>query len=192
MKHLSEHLKESIRDLQIQNYRYEFLSNHFNDDVPDCIEEKFYAGNCMNDYVFEFLKSQENDTFNILIEPIYPESANDKIKLHYGKYAYHVTSKENYESIKRTGLRPKTNFANREYDSRIYFIATDNDVKSKIKSIIDSVYDGDESKCVILKIELPVKGINVYKYESRKDNYSYFTYTAIPASLIKAVKLDKI
>lgn len=259
MKHLSEYLKESIRDLQIKNYRYEFLSNHFNGDVPDCIEEKFYAGNCMNDYVFEFLKSQEftfvlkelselygdkllgyfeetsnpktplfcivvskenksiykekefkdilskfnykfsaieknlkNSTFNILIEPIYPEIANDKIKLHYGKYAYHVTSKENYESIKRTGLRPKTNFANREYDPRIYFIATDNDVKSKIKSVIDSVYNGDESKCVILKIELPVKGINVYKDESRKDNYSYFTYTAIPASLIKPVKLDKI
>lgn len=78
MKHLSEYLRESIRDLQIQNYRYEFLSNHFNGDVPDCIEEKFYAGNCMDDYVFEFLKSQENGTFNILIEPIYPESANDK------------------------------------------------------------------------------------------------------------------
>ena len=59
MKHLSEYLKESIRDLQIQNYRYEFLNNHFNGDVPDCIEEKFYAGDCMNDYVFEFLKSQE-------------------------------------------------------------------------------------------------------------------------------------
>ena len=154
MKHLSEYLKESIRDLQIKNYRYEFLSNHFNGNVPDCIEEKFYAGDCMNDYVFEFLKSQEftlvlkelyeiygdkllgyfeetnnpktpmfcivvskenkniykekefkgvlnkfkynfsaieknfkNDTFNILIEPIYPEIANDKIKLHYGKYA---------------------------------------------------------------------------------------------------------
>ena len=192
MKHLSEYLKESIRDLQIQNYRYEFLNNHFNGDVPDCIEEKFYAGNYMNDYVFEFLKSQENGTFNILIEPIYPEIANDKIKLHYGKYVYHVTSKENYESIKRTGLRTKTNFANRKYDPRIYFIATDNDVKSKIKSVIDSVYDGDEYKCVILKIELPVKGINVYKDESRKDSYSYFTYTTIPASLIKAVKLDKI
>ena len=56
MKHLSEYLKESIRDLQIQNYRYEFLSNHFNGNVPDCIEEKFYARDCMNDYMFEFLK----------------------------------------------------------------------------------------------------------------------------------------
>ena len=112
--------------------------------------------------------------------------------MHYGKYAYHVTSKENYESIKRTGLRPKTNFTNREYDTRIYFIATNNDVKSKIKSIIDSVYSGDESKCVILKIELPVKAINIYKDESRKDSYSYFTYTAIPVSLIKPVKLYKI
>lgn len=259
MKHLSEYLKESIRDLQIKNYRFEFLNNHFNGNVPDYIEEKFYAGDCMNDCVFEFLKSQEftlvlkelyeiygdkllgyfeetnnpktpmfcivvskenkniykehkfkdvlnkfkygfsaleknlkNNTFNILIEPIYPEIANDKIELHYGKYAYHVTSKENYESIKRTGLRPKTNFANREYDPRIYFIATNNDVKSKIKSIIDSVYGGDESKCVILKIELPLKAINIYKDESRKDNYSYFTYTAIPASLIKPVNLDKI
>lgn len=65
-------------------------------------------------------------------------------------------------------------------------------MKSKIKSIIDSVYNDDESKCVILKIELPVKGINIYKDESRKDNYSYYTYTAIPASLLKSVKLDKI
>ena len=258
MKHLSEYLKESIRDLQIQNYKYEFLNNHFNGNIPDCIEEKFFK-NCVHDYVFEFLKSQDftfvlkelydiygdklvgyfeetnnsktplfcivvskenkniykekefkdvlnkfkynfsaieknfkNNTFNILIEPIYPEIANDKIKLHYGKYAYHVTSKDNYEIIKRTGLRPKTNFANREYDPRIYFIATDSDVKSKIKSIIDSVYNGDESKCVILKIELPVKAINIYKDESKKDNYSYYTYTAIPKSFIKPVKLDKI
>ena len=259
MRHLSEYLKESIRDLQLQNYRYEFLSNHFNGNVPDYVEEKFYNGNYVSDCVFEFLKSQDfsfvlkelysiygnkligyfeetnssktplfcivvskenksiykekefkdvlskfkysfsaieknlkNNTFNILIEPIYPEIANDKIKLHYGKYAYHVASKDNYETIKRTGLRPKTNFANREYDPRIYFVATDNDVKTKIKSIIDSVYDGDESKCVILKIELPIKAINIYKDESRKDNYSYYTYTAIPASLIKLVKLDKI
>lgn len=112
--------------------------------------------------------------------------------MHYRKYAYHVISKDNYEIIKRTGLRPKTNFANREYDPRIYFIATDSDVKIKIKSIIDSVYNGDESKCVILKIELPVKAINIYKDESRKDNYSYYTYTAIPKSFIKPVKLDKI
>ena len=258
MKHLSEYLKESIRDLQIQNYKYEFLNNHFNGNIPDCIEEKFFK-DCVHDYVFEFLKSQDftfvlkelydiygdklvgyfeetnnsktplfcivvskenkniykekefkdvlnkfkynfsaieknfkNNTFNILIEPIYPEIANDKIKLHYGKYAYHVTSKDNYEIIKRTSLRPKTNFANREYDPRIYFIATDSDVKSKIKSIIDSVYNGDESKYVILKIELPVKAINIYKNESRKDNYSYYTYTAIPKSFIKPVKLDKI
>lgn len=260
MKHLSEYLNRSIRDLQIQNYRYEFLINHFNGDIPDCIEEKFYDEDYINDYVFEFLKSQDfnfvlkelysiygdklvgyfeettnsktplfcivvskenkniykemefkdvlskyqynfsaieknlkNNTFNILIEPIYPEIANDKIKLHYGKYAYHVTSKENYEIIKRTGLRPKTNFTNREYDPRIYFIATDNDVKNKIQSIIDSVYNGDESKCAILKIELPVKAINIYKDESRKnDNYSYYTYTSIPKEFIKLVKLDRI
>ena len=33
---------------------------------------------------------------------------------------------------------------------------------------------------------------NVYKDESRKDNYSYYTYTSIPKSLIKLVKLNKI
>lgn len=191
MKHLSEYLNRSIRDLQIQNYRYEFLSNHFNGDIPDCIEEKFYAEDYMNDYVFEFLKSQD---FNFALKELNNlENANDKIKLHYGKFAYHVTSKDNYEIIKRTGLRPKTNVANREYDPRIYFIATDNDVKSKIKSIIDSVCNGDESKCAILKIELPVKVINIYKDESRKnDNYSYYTYTAIPKEFIKLVKLDRI
>ena len=44
MKHISECLNNrSIRDLQIQNYRYEFLSNHFNGDIPDFREEKFYA-----------------------------------------------------------------------------------------------------------------------------------------------------
>lgn len=190
MKHLSECLNKSIRDLQIQNYRYEFLSNHFNGDIPNCIEEKFYAEDYMNDYVVEFLKSQG---FNFVLKELNNlENANDKIQLHYGKYAYHVTSKENYEIIKRTGLRPKTNVANREYDLRIYFIATDNDVKSKIKSIIDSVYNRDESKCAILKIELPVKAINIYKDESRKDNYSYYTYTSIPKEFIKLVKLNKI
>lgn len=66
-------------------------------------------------------------------------------------------------------------------------------MKSKIKSIIDSVYNGDESKCTILKIELPVKAINIYKDESRKnDNYSYYTYTSIPKEFIKLVKLDRI
>lgn len=166
MKHLSEYLNRSIRDLQIQNYRYEFLSNHFNGDIPDFIEEKLYTEDYTNDYVLEFLKSQD---FNFVLKELNNlENANDKIKLHYGKYAYYVTSKENYEIIERTGLRPKTNFANREYYPRIYFIAIDNDVKSKIKSIIDSVYNGDESKCAILKIELPVKAINIYKDESRK------------------------
>lgn len=58
MKHLSEYLKESIRDLQIQNYKYEFLNNHFNGNIPDCIEEKFFKY-CVHDYVFEFLKSQD-------------------------------------------------------------------------------------------------------------------------------------
>lgn len=191
MKHLSEYLNRSIRDLQMQNYRYGFLSNHFNGEIPDCIEEKFYAEYYTNDYVFEFLKSQD---FNFALKELNNlENANDKIKLHYGKYAYHLTSKENYEIIKRTGLRPKTNFTNREYDPRIYFIATDTDVKNKIKSIIDSVYNGDESKCAILKIELPINAINIYKDESRKnDNYSYYTYTSIPKEFIKLVKLNRI
>ena len=191
MEYLSEYLNRSIRDLQMQNYRYELLSNHFNGEIPDCIEEKFYVEDYANDYVFEFLKSQD---FNFALKELNNlENANDKIKLHYGKYAYHVTSKENYEIIKRTGLRPKTNFTNREYDPRIYFIATDNDVKNKIKSIIDSVYNGDESKCAILKIELPINAINIYKDESRKnDNYSYYTYTSIPKEFIKLVKLNRI
>lgn len=116
MKHLSEYLNRSIRDLQIQNYRYEFLSNHFNGEIPDCVEEKFYTEDYANDYLFEFLKSQD---FNFALKELNNlENANDKIKLHYGKYAYHVISKENYEIIKRTGLRPKTNFTNREYDPR--------------------------------------------------------------------------
>lgn len=259
MKHLQEYLKHSIRDLHIQNDKYDILEHHFQGNIPQNIENKFYKDSS-KDYVFEFLKSQDftflinelhniygeillgyfeesdnvktplfcivvseehkniykdenfknvlekfkysfsaieknikNNTFNILIEPIYPNTANDIIKLHYGKFAYHVTSKENYESIKRTGLRPKTNFNNRNYDPRIYFIAANERVRDKIKSIIDSVYSGDESKCVILKIKLPIKSINVYKDESRKnDNYSYFTYTAIPQNLMQTIKLNKL
>ena len=79
MKYLSEYLKESIRYLQIKNYKYEFLSNHFNGNVPDCIEEKFYAGDCMNDYVFEFLKSQE---FTLVLKELY-EIYGDKLLVYF-------------------------------------------------------------------------------------------------------------
>lgn len=67
MKHLSEYLKESIRDLQIQNYKYEFLNNHFNGNIPDCIEEKFFK-DCVHDYIFEFLKSQD---FTFVLKELY-------------------------------------------------------------------------------------------------------------------------
>ena len=76
MRHLSEYLKESIRDLQLQNYRYEFLSNHFNGNVPDYVEEKFYNGNYVSDCVFEFLKSQD---FSFVLKELYSIYGNKLI-----------------------------------------------------------------------------------------------------------------
>ena len=89
------------------------------------------------------------------------------------------------------GLRPKSNIKNRNYDLRIYFIVSKDNVKERIRDIINNVY-GNVKDCVILKIELPIDSINVYKDDTVNGDYSFYTYSSIPKEYIHRVRLEKI
>lgn len=140
-------------------------------------------------YVSFDTKRQEYDLY---FEPVYTDSAVDMVKAG-GNIVYHVTSKENYDKIKRTGLRPKIGLAPyngpgyyRVFPERTFLICNSKSVKRDIQHAITDkgLHKNDY---VILKIDIKYHNIGLFIDDASTNKNHIYTLEAIPPSLITPI-----
>lgn len=140
-------------------------------------------------------KTSEKDGNKVLVEPVYPKSAN---KLLYKNHnvCYHLCFKENTDKILNTGLRCKNN-TRRAIPSRIYLYCNYDITKSK-NDFTDFIRDLNLTRPIseydLLRINL--NNVHLDRYEFYQDDlmeskYAIFTYNNIDKKLIKKVSMPK-
>ena len=138
-----------------------------------------------------------SDSFVIVIEPLYTESANDVIRKN-GNIVYHITDKDNLHTILRTGLRPrvgksKVDDGYRYFSHRTFLIGHSDNIKKNIKSVLnDKGYDPYDDKYIILKIDLKHHDIPLWFDDASAGELNVYTLTAIPPKLISTINYDEL
>lgn len=92
-----------------------------------------------NYYISETQYNKKYDVWLTLYEPRYSKKIKDFTKRNNG-IAYHITTKEKYEKIKKEGLKVKGNSKYRYFPSRIYLILPNvNSSKEKDEIILNTI-----------------------------------------------------
>ena len=142
-----------------------------------------------NYYVTLIERSNEIDGYDIFFEPEYTKDILQDIKDN-GGHVYHVTSKENYEKIKRTGLRPKVGKVRKEaggyryFTERTFLIGDNKSKEETIKNIRSVINDLEKKEYVIIDIDLSNYEIGLWEDGASEGKYNVYTYEAIPPRLI--------
>lgn len=144
-----------------------------------------------------FYSETKNMGYPIMhIEPIYAEKIRMTSERNH-RIAYHVTTKDNLDSILKKGLKCKE-AKYREYPSRIYLIspykATADETKKIIKKVIDDKWYA-EGEYVVLKVNLNRINDSFYTdvstTRSREVEYKgqayIYTYQDIPSKYIEDI-----
>ena len=142
-----------------------------------------------NYYVSLLYHDDYNDYWFVMLEPRYSKRIKDIKKRNYGK-AYHITTKENLESIKLRGLRVNNNIKYRYYPERIYLILPNTSNQKEIKELIENVITIKRKEDFVV-LEVNIRNMNGNFYEdvamsTTKEHFIY-TYEDIPKELIKDV-----
>lgn len=131
---------------------------------------------------------------SIYFEPIYTESANDLVAKN-GNIVYHITNQKSYETIKRTGLRPRAGKTRkyedgyRYFTERIFLICNSKRIKSDIKRVIKDKRLKDDY--VLLRINLQNHNLNFWYDDASRGNTIY-TMESIPPSLIEKISIEDL
>ena len=123
----------------------------------------------------------------LYIEPRYTEKVILPASSH--GCVYHITKRENLESITRRGLRVRSDNQSRSYPERIYFFTCPPDqVRSIASKVSRMLYIGDDD-LVVLKVNTNSHHIDFYKDTAMGElmDYSLFAYENIPAEIIKVM-----
>ena len=130
--------------------------------------------------------------YNLYFEPVYTDSAVDMVK-RGGGIVYHVTTKTNYDKIKRTGLRPKIGLAPyngpgyyRVFPERIFLICNSPDAKIDIEHAVTDLAL-HKNNYVILKIDVSNRNIGFFIDDASTNKNHIYTLEAIPPSLITPI-----
>lgn len=124
----------------------------------------------------------------IYIEPRYTEKISLPLSSH--RCVYHLTPKDNLDSITRRGLRVRSGNPSRNYPERIYFFTCPPDQVRIIASRVASAIYPGEDDLVVLKINTNSHHIDFYRDTAMGGlmDYSLFAYENIPAEIIKIMK----
>lgn len=132
------------------------------------------------------------DVYNIYLELVYTDSAVDMVK-EGGNIVYHVTTKSNYDKIKRTGLRPRVGLAPyngpgyyRVFPERTFLICNSPTVKQDIAHAITDL-ELRKGNYVILKIDVSKRNIGFFIDDASTNKSHIYTLEAIPPSLITPI-----
>lgn len=142
-----------------------------------------------NYYVSLLYHDDYNDYWFVMLEPRYSKRIKDIKKRNYGK-AYHITTKENLESIKLRGLRVNNNIKYRYYPERIYLILPNTSNQKEIKELIENVITIKRKEdFVVLEVNIRNMNGNFYEDVAMSTNKEHFIYTYedIPKELIKDI-----
>lgn len=131
-------------------------------------------------------------------EPIYTENVTNMI-LKNGGYIYHITSKDNWKYIQKTGLRPrigKTIKHNgyRYFPKRVFFIGNDTTNELTLQSILNVINDKkyNINDIILLKIDINNHNIGLFKDTASNDKNAIYTYESIPKEIIKKINIKNI
>lgn len=189
----SNKIKERVIALELsKNENIILKSSHLTNKLKSSNEsQKFKEIIKFCNYYITLINKDENGTYSIYLEPIYTANAINEIKQQNSGILYHITSQQNFNSIKTTGLRPKvgkTKVENgyRYFPSRIYFVRHNknkNELINNLKEIIDTKFKNDEY--IICKVNVNSLNINFYVDPAYDEENNVYTYAAIPPALIK-------
>jgi hypothetical protein len=123
----------------------------------------------------------------LILEPIQTENATDVVKQY--NYVYHITHKDNIQSILKKGLRPKVKKSNeddryRYYTDRIFLILNTDDVKKDVKRVINDL--NLLRDYAILKIDISKLNITYWWDDASKGNTVY-TVESIHPKFIEVI-----
>ena len=140
-------------------------------------------------------KTSEKVGNKVLVEPVYPKSANQLLHNNHN-ICYHVCLKDNTDKILNNGLRCKNN-TGRFIPSRIYLYCNYDIDKAK-KDFTDFIRDLNLAKSIseydLLKINFNSTHIDRYEFyqdDLMESKYAIFTYNNIDKKLIKKVSMPK-
>lgn len=133
-----------------------------------------------------------NESYNIVIEPYKPKDITNKIYNECNGIIYHITSKEIYvNNIKNKEIKPKWKRNDTYRDGRIFFIANnnENEVQKQLQSIGNLKQISDP---IVLKIDLnEYRNKLRFRIDSSVFGYdTYFTEEPIPDFCITCLDLN--
>lgn len=133
-----------------------------------------------------------NESYNIVIEPYKPKDITNKIYNECNGIIYHITSKEIYvNNIKNKEIKPKWKRNDTYRDDRIFFIANnnENEVQKQLQSIGNLKQISDP---IVLKIDLnEYRNKLRFRIDSSAFGYdAYFTEEPIPDFCITCLDLN--
>lgn len=165
--------EESLKSLQL-------LNNDLSKNVYDIID--FFR------YHISYI-SREGKTYFIYLEPAFTKDCTKKVKEN-GNVVFHITHKNNVNSILKKGLRPKVgrtplDGGYRYFPNRLFVINNSENIEKDLDKIIA---DKELSDYVILKIDLKDHNIGFYVDEASENENFMYTLHAIPPKLIEIYK----
>lgn len=137
----------------------------------------------------------------IFVEPRISKNANDFIYNKCNGICWHLTTKDNVESIKKNGLKLRGGGAH-DFPERIYVFATDknnNDIRNNAYEVTPFVQELGmmlqikNDNLALFKIDLSEtqKGIDFYEDVAMDSRNTFYTMTSIPAKFVHHVSFDK-
>ena len=134
--------------------------------------------------------NESNYKYTIYIEPVYTKNVEDLVKKN-GNIVYHVTHKNNLNSVLKSGLRPKvgktpyedTDKGYRYFPERLFVVNNSKNIKTDLKQIIldKQLKDGEY---IILKINVKKHNISFFVDDASDTENCFYTLESIPPSLI--------
>lgn len=148
-----------------------------------------------NYYITLIKLNDEENGWNIYIEPLYTENIVQEIKDN-GGLIYHITHKDNLEKIKKTGIRPKVGKLEKDngyryFPERNYFIGNSKNIEDTINDIKNVIEDKQlQNDYIIFEIDVKNKNIELWKDNASNQKYSVYSYVSISPKLIRNIYED--
>ncbi len=189
----SRELAEKISK-KCNGFDFEFLSKkiktqfsfHIKRNDLKTNSDKFFSLIHFYNYYVKTIIDIDDDLYVVHIEPYKPDDITDMIYNNFNGIIYHVTSRQNYNKIKKSELKPnKIDNGEMFRDGRIFFIAGNdiNEIRLQLRSISNT---SQIDEPVFLKIDLNKFEYNIrFRLDSSAEGYNaYFTEEPIPAYCI--------
>ena len=199
MRHWTNHYQQ--KNYKIQSFYFEVTDDKILNNINFISLLSYY-----NYYVANIYKIENK--LEIHLDPYKPQEVSDYIYTECNGILYHVTFKDNYNKIKKYGLKPidkgndtnKSNYKETHRPYRLFFISSPNkeNIRTQLRqlsnTILKSTNEYTSNNKIILKIDLSKYRYKLKFYEDTNalGYTAYFTEEPIPPYCIEQIKLENI